>query len=404
MKLTKDAFIPSQDNDYTPHLLQRAALMGMASLILLTFLAANLQAILWQSSNWLVGAVLPAVVVTLTNEERADEALPELRRNEVLDVAARLKAEDMAQNSYFAHYSPTGVSPWYWFEEAGYVFANAGENLAVHFSDSHEVVTAWMKSPTHRANIVNANFTEIGVGTARGRYEGYDTVFVVQLFGTPAAGNVSPVATGLVPNRLTNGLESTSATDVVVATNSAPKNAETIAMTTDVSSSEPAEEIAGAEIELANDVGDVASTETVATATPAVAHNETDSTTLVSESLDPIVPERLVVADTVVTDEGIAIVSDTIATTSGLAPIPVAATAAPRDNPGLVGLLTSSQQLMWWLYVSIGSIVVGLLLTSIFIEWREQRMRHVWYGVALLLGMSILFYIHTVVTSGATIL
>ena len=146
----------------------------------------NFQALLWQTSDWLVGAILPAVVVTLTNNERQALSEPPLQRSTVLDQAATLKAEHMASLEYFAHNSPNGFTPWHWFQEVGYVYAYAGENLAVFFSDSDEVVKAWMNSPSHRANIVNATYQEIGIGTAKGRYQGHDTVFVVQLFWNPS--------------------------------------------------------------------------------------------------------------------------------------------------------------------------------------------------------------------------
>ncbi len=161
-------------------------MLGMFALILLTFALANVQSFVWVNSKWLVSTVLPAVVVTETNAARKDEDLPPLVRNSVLDQAAQLKAEDMATHGYFSHKSPEGITPWHWFREAGYEYAYAGENLAVHFTDSSTVVDAWLKSPTHRANVMNTDYTEIGIGTAKGTYEGFDTVFVVQLFGTPA--------------------------------------------------------------------------------------------------------------------------------------------------------------------------------------------------------------------------
>jgi len=159
----------------------------MAILILISFSLANIQSFLWMSSDWLVSTILPAVIVDLTNEARGSEAVGTLRRSSVLDEAAQQKANDMAKEGYFAHYSPEGVAPWFWFDESGYNFVHAGENLAVYFTDSEDVVDAWMSSPGHRANILNGDFTEIGVGTAKGTYEGYDTVFVVQFFGTPAS-------------------------------------------------------------------------------------------------------------------------------------------------------------------------------------------------------------------------
>jgi hypothetical protein len=182
----KDLLLPTNSNNHSPHILQKVSMLMMVGLVLLSFAMTNLQALWWQSSDWLVGAVLPAVVVDLTNKERGDLYLNTLTRSQALDEAARLKAEHMAKNSYFAHYSPDGVTPWYWFEQVSYKYLHAGENLAIHFTDSKSVVDAWMNSPTHRANITNQKFTEIGVGTAKGVYEGYNAVFVVQLFGAPA--------------------------------------------------------------------------------------------------------------------------------------------------------------------------------------------------------------------------
>ena len=156
---------------------------AMLGLVMLSFLAAGVQSMLWTNFEWMVSAVLPAVIVEETNSERG--GVGALRRSTTLDTAATMKANHMAQNGYFSHYSPDGVSPWYWFNQAGYSFLHAGENLAVHFTDSEDIVEAWMNSPTHRANIMNGQFTEIGIGVARGEFEGSDTIFVVQLFGTP---------------------------------------------------------------------------------------------------------------------------------------------------------------------------------------------------------------------------
>jgi hypothetical protein len=79
-----------------------------------------------------------------------------------------------------------GKTPWYWFEQAGYDYAAAGENLAVNFTDSKDVTAAWLASPSHRANIMSGNYTEIGIATARGTYKGKDAIFVVQEFGRPS--------------------------------------------------------------------------------------------------------------------------------------------------------------------------------------------------------------------------
>jgi hypothetical protein len=162
-KLT-DLFIPCTSNTFKPNFLERVSMGIMLGLVLLSFAAANMHALLWMGSEWMVSTVLPAVIIDLTNEERETGSLGSLSHSEVLDRAAQMKADDMAKNEYFAHYSPAGVSPWYWFDQSSYNFIHAGENLAVHFTDSSDVVDAWMQSPAHKANILNGSFTEIGVG------------------------------------------------------------------------------------------------------------------------------------------------------------------------------------------------------------------------------------------------
>jgi uncharacterized protein YkwD len=83
------------------NILQKISMSLMGVLVLITFVGANLHTLLWQSSDWLVSAVLPSTVVELTNEERIDNSVKPLTRSAVLDEAARLKAEDMAKHEYF---------------------------------------------------------------------------------------------------------------------------------------------------------------------------------------------------------------------------------------------------------------------------------------------------------------
>ncbi|MDD4584611.1 MAG: CAP domain-containing protein [Bacilli bacterium] len=132
----------------------------------------------------LIDMVLPETIVSLTNQNREDIGIEILDKNDLLNLAAQLKAADMAENGYFSHTSPDGITPWYWFNLVGYNYAYAGENLAVNFTDSYDIDKAWMESPKHKKNIINEKFDEIGVGTAVGEYKGKEALFVVQLFGT----------------------------------------------------------------------------------------------------------------------------------------------------------------------------------------------------------------------------
>jgi len=153
--------------------------------------------LVFPNTNFLA-SVLPGVLATLTNEARAANDAPALSRNAQLDKAAQLAADDMAAKGYFAHVSPDGKDPWYWLDQAGYVYSYAGENLAVNFSDSDALQKAWMASPTHHANIVKPEYTEIGFGTAQGTYEGKETTFVVEFFATPATVGTKGLQTPMV--------------------------------------------------------------------------------------------------------------------------------------------------------------------------------------------------------------
>ncbi len=150
-----------------------------------------------------MAAVVSATLVDLANEDREEESLPALTVDPLLVEAAKAKANDMAENGYFAHTSPKGIDPWHWFHQVGYDYQYAGENLAVNFSDSDNVEEAWMNSPEHRANILNGKFTHIGIATAVGTYKDKKTTFVVQMFGTPrSAQAATPVRVAEAPDVL----------------------------------------------------------------------------------------------------------------------------------------------------------------------------------------------------------
>lgn len=188
MSFVRNLFVQQHENNYTPRSLRGAAVFGMVVLILLTFVTANIHSLILRFSDSFIATVLPSVITTETNRERALRDAPPLAHSTTLDQAATLKAQHMSENEYFAHFSPDGVSPWHWFDEVSYSYRHAGENLALFFTDSRAVVNGWMDSPLHRENILNPVFSEIGVGVATGTHDGHDTVYVVQLFGTPHSG------------------------------------------------------------------------------------------------------------------------------------------------------------------------------------------------------------------------
>src|SRR3989344_3789576 len=111
-KWLKKYFIPHPGNDHKPHFLRHQSMMVFFLVVIIAELGFLVQVfIVFDKTNFLA-AVLPGVLTTLTNEDRADNNVPSLVENKLLDQAAQLKAEDMAAKGYFAHTSPEGKSPW----------------------------------------------------------------------------------------------------------------------------------------------------------------------------------------------------------------------------------------------------------------------------------------------------
>ena len=142
--------------------------------------------------------ISPIKVIELTNKERTLAGLSELKLNRELTEAATAKATDMFAHNYWAHVSPTGVEPWYFVTNAGYKYQHAGENLARDFSNPTDVVNAWMASPTHKANILDKRYQDIGIAVMDGYINGVETTLVVQMFGTTARSATQIAAANVV--------------------------------------------------------------------------------------------------------------------------------------------------------------------------------------------------------------
>ena len=110
-------------------------------------------------------------VIRLVNEIRKSNGLGTLQSNWQLSRVARYKSQDMHDKKYFSHQSPTYGSPFDMMKSFNISYRTAGENIAKGYITPQAVVNGWMNSPGHRANILNASFTEIGVGyVADGHY------------------------------------------------------------------------------------------------------------------------------------------------------------------------------------------------------------------------------------------
>jgi hypothetical protein len=136
-----------------------------------------------------------------TNAARSANGFGAFALNSQLNNSAQAKAQDMANKNYWAHVAPDGTQPWYFFDQAGYSYIKAGENLAYGFSTSQAAVDGWMNSPSHRANILG-DYIEVGFGivnTPNYQSNGEQTI-VVAHYGTqqtsaPTAAPAAPAAT-----------------------------------------------------------------------------------------------------------------------------------------------------------------------------------------------------------------
>ena len=139
-------------------------------------------------------------LLSATNKQRTANGRGALALNEKLSSAAQAKAKDMADKNYWAHVSPDGKQPWYFFDQAGYKYYKAGENLAYGFLDSDSTITGWMNSESHRENLLDSQFQEVGFGyinVANYQDKGEETI-IVALYGKPivaSATTTQPKAT-----------------------------------------------------------------------------------------------------------------------------------------------------------------------------------------------------------------
>lgn len=178
-------FLPHPETHKKAHLLSIPALLGYILIFLILQLSLNIVGRVNPGVLGINSSVTQQELIKLTNEERQKIGLPTLIENPKLNQAALEKGKNMFAENYWAHYSPTGKDPWGFIQGAGYKFSYAGENLARNFYNSSEVVSAWMASKTHKENILNSHYQEIGIAVLEGNLNGQPTILVIQEFGGP---------------------------------------------------------------------------------------------------------------------------------------------------------------------------------------------------------------------------
>lgn len=190
--------VPKPENDDRPWVLRHGPLSFISALLIVAKVLAFGIVLLTPTSAEL-STITANRIVQLTNVERKSRGLNELSTNSLLTQAAYQKGQHMLDEDYFAHISPSGVTPWFWMQKVGYSYQVAGENLAIDFLEAEDVVAAWLASPTHKDNMLHTSYIETGVGVVTGEFENGTSTIVVHMFGLPTKGTAAVVTPKSTP-------------------------------------------------------------------------------------------------------------------------------------------------------------------------------------------------------------
>lgn len=204
----RDWFIPTSSNGY------QARLLKLPAMFTFTLILVAVNALPFLPKSQVNADINDQDLLALHNDERRNAGLPPLKYNAALASSAQEKATAMLESNCWSHYCPDGKSPWDFFTNVGYDYLYAGENLGEGFYDNADVMNAWMNSPTHRENVLRAEYEEAGFGIVRGNFQGKaDNIVVAVHFGTlkPAEPRIAGVGNnnGLATPQITSPIDGT---------------------------------------------------------------------------------------------------------------------------------------------------------------------------------------------------
>lgn len=220
-RFLRHLFLPHHSNNHRARILHHEFMLALVAILVVgSIFVGTLQkthpGVLGVSVNMSIDDLL-----LLTNAQRQQNNLPALQLNGQLNAAAAAKAANMFAENYWAHNSPSGKTPWDFIHGAGYNYVYAGENLARGFSTAQDTINAWMASPGHRANVLSANYADVGFAIAQGNLTGDpNTVLVVEEFGSQSfahPSNSAPVGTTQQVNPPTNSVPTAVPTPIPTA-------------------------------------------------------------------------------------------------------------------------------------------------------------------------------------------
>ena len=212
LTMLKDLFIPHEGNGFKPMALHPGRILFHAGSALLLKLLLIGFIVAMPIEAWLAPDIMSGQqqkIIYLTNNVRMEKSIAPLRESNVLNRAAEAKVTDMIVANYFAHVSSQGKGLADWLKTAGYNYAVAGENLAMGFVSADEVIGAWKDSPTHYANLIDSDFSQIGVAMANGKLDGEETTVTAQYFAKPQEEKKKIAPTTVLSNSSKSSLEKT---------------------------------------------------------------------------------------------------------------------------------------------------------------------------------------------------
>ncbi len=195
LKVLRHLFLPHPHNNHKAKILWTRSLLILVGLFIMGRSIVDITIGLKPGVLGYASQIDINKIVELTNSNRAKAGSNKVTLNAQLSAAAAAKVDDMFKENYWAHVSPKGTEPWAFITNAGYKYQHAGENLARDFSSSKDVVNAWMASPSHKKNLLDKRYKDMGLAVKDGYINGVETTIVVQMFAVePTRNSVGKIA------------------------------------------------------------------------------------------------------------------------------------------------------------------------------------------------------------------
>lgn len=183
-QLLRDTFIPTETNDHKPKVLRPKSLIALTILALVVKFTVSGFLFFTYPTPAELSAIISSNMISLINQSRVEAGVDPLKESPLLAQYAQAKGQDMIDQDYFTHDTPEGKRPWQWIDRSQFDYIYAGENLAMDFVTAEVVHAAFLKSPSHRRNVLNTKYQEVGIAVLEGELAGRQTTLLVEFFGT----------------------------------------------------------------------------------------------------------------------------------------------------------------------------------------------------------------------------